>query len=375
MPTNIAPSIRVYQPISISVDFIGDYGRLAKNYRQTTRMMGGYWSSSWDMTAYPDPVKLQFYNRRISSRVATLDGGAVVWVGFIWEMELYNNGVLRRISMDKVRNAIKCVYTDQADDTRKETAYFTNAESISRYGRIEDIVYLDKAFTATAESYAQTNLQEQQWPVSRVVSTRAIKEEEEMQLRVRAVGYVQTGNYKYLSISDISRNIGGSAGAISVTLSTDMDFIRTGSIATNTILVRPPEVETKAWDWITEIAEIGDGTTPYTLQVYYNRAMIYKPIDPEPTLYYDGKTIRSGLSQNLLTNKYAVRPGVFKDLTVSSAGLSSTDFMINRQNSIVHEVEAGQNYALPILKSDDYNDSELMAAYIQSQIDLLEERD
>ncbi len=371
----VAPSIRVYQPKRISNDYVGDFGKLSTGYRQVTRLYGGWWSAKWDMTDYPDSVKRGFFSRRIGSHVGVFDRGMLVWVGLIWEMEYYDRGVLRRVSMEKVRNAVKCIWTDQSDGTRNETAYFINAQSIDRYGRIEEIVYLDNTYQATAEKYAQTILREQQFPIPRISTVREPKEDTFSQLRVACVGYVHTLNYKFVSISDAERTIGGSLGSIGVTINTDAEFVIQGHIDTNAVLSRPPETATRVWDWISELAEIGDGTSTYTVQVFGYRRLKYYAVGTTPTLFWDGKSLRTSAKRNAVTQKYSVKPGILRDLTWPSAPLEATQLLENKQDSYVSEIEAGMDYEIPILKSDDYNDSDLIANLLQSQLELLEERD
>lgn len=362
------PSIRVYQPLLIDTGYVGEFGKYSTKYRQSSRLLGGWWQASWDMTLYPDHVKRQFFNRRIGSHVEIYDGGGIVWSGLIWEMESYANGVLRRISLDKVRNAIKCVYTDQDDDSRNETAYFLNDESIARYGRIEEIVYLDKTYLNTANLYAQTILTELQWPISRVVTTREPKVEELEQLRVKCVGYTHTINYQYVTIDESARTIGGSSGAIADALSADSTFVKAGSIADNAILVRIPDTDVRVLDWIMELTEIGDGLTPYRFHVYRDKLLAYAPISNEPTIFWDGRDIRSSTNRSALTQRYYVKPGMMRDTTWTSANLVGS-FYQNKTDSLVSEVEAGMNYKLPTLKADDYNDSDLMAAMLQNEIE------
>jgi hypothetical protein len=359
----------VYQPLLLSSDYVGGYGKYIKNYRQSSRLYGGWWQASWDMNDYSDPIKQLFFNRRIGSHVDIYDGGSHIWSGLIWEMELYSRGVLRRISMDKVRNAVKCIYTKQDDDTRLDTGYYTNDESIARYGRIEEAVYLDRTYTDTAQKYAQTILQEQQWPLPRVVSVREPKVDEVMQLRIKCVGYTHTLNYQYVTIADAGLYIGGAIGAIKTAIDTDSEFLEPGSMATNETWVRPSKTETRLLDWINELTDIGDGSTPYIYQAYRNRKLSYLALSNEPTIFWDGKEIRSSLSRSSKTQKYYVKPGIYRDLTWTSATLDSNAFLQDKRDSIVSEVEAGMNYSIPILKADDYNDSDLMASLLQAQID------
>ena len=140
------PSIRLYQPLKLGGAYSGDITKHSTKYRHAIRLFGGYWTATWDMENLSSTAMRNFFKQKIGYHVKVISGGIKVWEGFIWSMDLSNNGVIRRISLDKCRNAIKCIYTDVSDDTRKETSWYKHDESIARYGEIQEIVYLKDCY-------------------------------------------------------------------------------------------------------------------------------------------------------------------------------------------------------------------------------------
>lgn len=360
------PSIRVHTPLAMGATFITDVNRYAANYRQSRRMLGGYWAASFNLNAMPDSEKRHFFTQRIGGHITCLYKGNIVWEGLIWSMDLRNKGVTRRITLQDTRNAIKTTYNDLSG-SNQTTTWYTKPNSISRFGRIEEILHLDKVATATAQAYAQTVVAESQIPLPNALSFAEPKEDEETTLEIDCVGYAYTLNFEYLNITDTPRDINDAISA-ALTASTN-GFIDEGAIAANTVEVAPPDTDTKIWDWLLEITEIGDGSTPYTIQILNRRRLTYQPLSPNPTLTWDGKQIRTKARQSAITNHYSIQPGIIRDYTWPDTPLTSDYFLTNQRDSIVTEVEAGEEYTIPLLKTAHYEESDFMAALAANQIE------
>lgn len=355
----LKPSIRLYQPLKMGGLYTTDVTQYAARYRQAIRLYGGYWTATWEMEGMSAFAMKNFFKQKIGAHVKTLSGGTKVWEGFMWSMDLSNNGVIRRISLDKTRNAIKCMYTDVSDDTRKETSWYKDNSSIARYGEMQEIVYLDKTTTSAAEAYAQTVLTEGSIPLPMIVAVKEPKPDEVATLRVSAVGYAYTLNFKYLTLADTTVSI---ATAVANVLSTDSQFVTAGFINANTVQIQPPETETKAWDWLVELAEIGDGTTPFTIQVLNDQKLFYRQLSPQPTIKWNGKRLTTAAGHSLEQGKWSARPGILRDLTWDNIALPSAYFLLNQQDSFVSEIESSVEYIIPLLKSDDQPDSDMIVA-------------
>lgn len=361
------PNIRIYTPLNMGGSFVGDYKAVAANYRQTKRLMGGYWSASFDLPGLPDESKLTFFNQRIGSHVVNKFGGTVVFEGLIWSMDLYKQGVRRRITLEDVRNKIRVNYNDLSAGTNSKTIWKKNNTSRARYGTMEEILYLDRIKNSDAAYYAMTTLQESSEPISYPIAFKEPEPEDEVTLSVEVVGYVYTLNYQYVHIPSRAYTI---ANAIPAVLSADAEFINQGHIANVSIEVAPPLSDIKAWDWLLELAQIGNGYAPHVLQVWNNRRFIYKELSPKPIMIWDGHSLKSRANRSLNKMHYSVKPGVIRDFTWPNQPLPNTMFLANRRDSIVTEVEAGESYTQPLLKTERYEDSELMAAFASNQVNL-----
>lgn len=353
------PSIRVYQPLSMGGKFTTDISRYQEKFRHSIKLYGGYWTSTWDMVEMSPSAMKNFFKSKVGYGIRVSSGGLTVWEGLIWSMDFTDKGVIRRVTLDKTRNSIKCMYTDISDDERKETSWYEDKSSKQRYGKIQEIVYLDKTTTAAAEAYAQTVLAESRIPLPMIIAVKEPKFDEIATLKISAVGFAYTLNYQYLSIADSTVAI---STALSNTLSTNGEFVNSGFIETNSVQVRPPDTETKAWDWMIELAEIGDGTSPYTIQVLNDRKLFYRKLDPTPTLKWTGKVLTTGAGRNLSKHIWSVRPGILRDFTWDNVPLPDTYFLENQRDSFVSEVEASAEYVIPLLKSDDQPDSDMISA-------------
>lgn len=354
-----SPSLRIYQPLNMGGQYTADISRYQERYRQTIKLYGGFWDATWDMANMSATQMINFFKTRIGYHLVVSVSNIPVWEGLIWSMDLTQKGVMRRISLDQTRNSIQCIYTDVSDDTRKETSFYENAASIARYGKIQEIVYLDKTTTGAAEAYAQTVLAENQIPIPFIVAVKQPKAEETTTLRVSAVGYAYTLNYQYLALADTTVTI---TAAINSALSAHSEFVTAGFVETNAVQVQPPATETRVWDWLLELAEIGDGAAPHTLQVLSDQRLFYKILSSQPTLRWDGKRLTKWSGYSLAAGKWSARPGILRDLTWDNIPLPDVYFLENQRDNFVSEVTASTEYNIPLLKADDQPDADMIVA-------------
>jgi hypothetical protein len=326
------------------------------NLRQRKRLYGGWWSASWDAANMTAQQMTDFFNQRVGYHIQIVSGHGKAWQGFIWEIEITYRGVVRRISMADVANSVKCIYVDQSDDTRKATSFYQDTDSIDRYSEIQEIVYLDHVTTATAEAYAQTVLAENAWPKAEVVSVLGADAVNAM--TVEAVGYVYTMNYQYITITEGSDTI---TNHISDVLSTNCPDVIEGTIDTNATTVDIPDTEVRAWDWLLQLAEIGDGTDPYFIEVTDGRRVNYKALSSSPTIYWRDGTVRRTMGTPTAVNKWQLEPGIMRDLEWPERTTSPSAFLDDGRDSIVTEIEAAERADMPILKTERFDESDFMA--------------
>jgi len=350
----------MYAPLSGGFKFFSNLTPYIEEYRHTTRLYGGYWAASFNIINFSPEQLKNFFSNRLAFHIREKTGSQLSWEGLIWEMDHTEKGITRRMSRAEIRNSVKCTYTDQGDNNRKSTGWYKNTTSIKFYGEIQEILFLDNVTTATAQAYAQTVLAEQAFPWPRIVSAKYVEGELDSQLSVSCVGYSYTMNDKYISIA-------GGSGAISTyitnVINTDCSQVNTKRITTNAITVDKPSTDVRAWDWLMTLAEVGDGTSPYRIYVGPDRNVIYEPISPRPTIHWHGQKITSSLGVDSSLNKWAVQPGIMRDHTWRPKLLPSAMFLEDVRDGVISEIEVGDQYPIPIFKTDYYTDSNYLAAY------------
>src|SRR3990167_5193621 len=147
-------------------NFVRNISQEAVNWRRSVRRDGGYWLGSF--TWLGDAVRLsKYFNEFLSFHFEEIAGGKT-WEGLIYEMDLTINGITRRRSLDMLYNYVSVKYNDETDTNQDSTAS-SNAASIARYGRREELLLLDNYPQAAAEQQRDAFLKENAWPWPRGV--------------------------------------------------------------------------------------------------------------------------------------------------------------------------------------------------------------
>lgn len=349
-------SVRLYTPITQGKQYTSTLTRwMADDYKHSTRLHGGYWTASFGIIKNA-PALQAFFTANLFGHVETKVGSYKVWEGFISEMELTYQGITRRMSIQNIRNAVNCTYTDTADDERKTTAWYTNDSSIEKFGRMEETVYLDNVELSAADAYAQTVLAEQAWPYPEVVSIG--KEVGEVTLHIQCSGYVFTANNKYISVGAGANDI---AVFVVNTINADCEFIEVGSIQANAVQIDKPVNDVRGWDFIMQMVEIGDGTNPFRAWVGDTQHMSYEEMDNTPNIgWRNGKIIGRAGSQ-APASKWMITPGVIRDYNWPQQTLPAEMFLDDARDSLISEVEVSEKNELPSLKTDTYEESDFIA--------------
>jgi hypothetical protein len=330
--------------------------------------MGGLWDLSFTIPQRQPGRKnvgrgllRDWFDNRIFFVVEQVIGGRAVWRGFIWRMDLTLAGVTLRRDYGEIYNAIKTVYTDE-DGNDALTAYYTDATSIDRYGRRELLLYMRNASSAAAIAAAQTALLEKAEPWPRPVS---IDEDNPDQLDVLCTGVVFTGNNKFVGATTLDDTTGNLSAVISDIATNDCEFLSPGSIETNTIQYKralPQPV--RAWDFITELTNIGDGSVPFLSWVSSNDALNYAQADNEPLYLWQGK--KRGLvtkgGQFSDYDAWGAEPAVLRDMTRPSGIAIPGSFLQDSRDSWIYEVEMADGLTFPYLKPEGSEEDEIKRA-------------
>lgn len=334
------------QPPHVSTAIVDRFTELATRYRHSTRWQGGFWEASWSFipteengltTAY----LRDWFENRLMFRHEERSGGIVSWQGIIWAMVLTVDGIREERSVGDVYNAIKCAYTDTTGEAQ-ETSFYTNQNSINRYGRRELILTLDNVNTAQAEAAAQSALVEtaEAWP-----HVIGINPSWPDSLDVQAVGDIFTANNKYVTAA-----VGSSYnGRISNIISADCEFLTAGGIGVNASVPEGLTINSRAWDVMLELAEHGDGTSPWRLWCDTGSRVWYQAADNTVLYEYHGRN--KGLTDTEGNkNPWLVKPGVIRNMRRRSTTPIPGSFLSSGRDSWVLEVEMADWWTEPSLK-------------------------
>jgi hypothetical protein len=253
------------------------------------------------------------------------------------------------------------VYTDE-DGNDALTAYYTDATSIARYGRRELLLYMRNANSAAAIAAAQTALLEMKEPWPRPVS---LDPESPDQLDVLCVGVVFTAQNKFVGATTLDGTTGNLSAVISDIATNDCEFLSSGSITTNTIQYKrslPQPV--RAWDLITELTNIGDGTDPFRAWVTHNDALNYAVADNEPRYLWQGQNrgLVTKAGSFSRSDAWAMEPAVLRDMSRPSGPAIPGSFLTDSRDSWIYEVEMADGLTFPYLKPEGSEEDEIRRA-------------
>lgn len=175
---------------------LADLTTVASDWRRTIRLQGGFWDGSFSL---PLTAEARYgFDTWMGAHVVERSDGVISWEGFIYEMELSENGLVQRRSFDDMCNKDRSNY-QELDGGEEETDWATNDLSILSYGTKECVLDVETDFSDLAELARDTYLAEHGWPWPRPVS---FSNPQDAKLTVSCCGYVFTLNWKYLSSGD-----------------------------------------------------------------------------------------------------------------------------------------------------------------------------
>lgn len=359
--------------------FVKNISQEALNWRRSIRRDGGYWTGSFTIDA--DPIYLgRFFNEYLGYHLEEF-AGAKTWEGLIYEMDLILNGVTRRRSLDLLYNYVTVKYNDDSD-AEQTSAAESNAASISRFGRREEYLLLDNYPQAAAEQYRDTFLKEFGWPWARVVGVKLGKRnpayKSDNRLDVTVAGYIYTANWRFETAGDGTTD--DVSTWISEIVTTDCEFLQTGGIAANTTQVKKDtNMPERAWDVIAELTDLGgldaySFAVPYRFYVDNDRRAFYEQINTSPLYSIRDGQMYTGPGGNTLASPWKVRPGVVRDFDYPGRLTEIDAWLEDGRDFYVSEVEFGDGFAYPVLKTDYFEESEALAAQ-QENIQAMEEED
>jgi hypothetical protein len=360
-------ALQAFTPLTEGEGFVDDFTDVATRVRQTRRRMGGFWDLSFTIPrvhpsghTLPRNILQDWFYNRLFFVVKQVMGGATVWRGVVWRMDLTLDGVTLRKDYGALYNAVQAHYTD-TNGNRKQTAWYTDDASINRFGRREQILYLRNVNSAAAIAEAQTALLEQQEPWPKTVS---LDVRDDDRLDVMVAGLVFTANNKFVGTTTLDATTGNLSAVISDTITNDCAYLSPGRIDTNTIQYkRSLDQPARAWDFIVELTEVGDGSNPFISWVSTGDFLHYGQADNEPLYHWKG---REGLATKggpiTPYDAWGGTPAVLRDLTRPSGIAIPGSFLGDSRDSWIYEMEMADGLEFPMLKPEGYEEDEIKRA-------------
>lgn len=344
-----------------------DFTRYAQRVRITRRRQGGLWDMSFIIPAtLPGGARVgrevfrNWFDNRIFSTVKMVLG-APVFEGVVWMIDHTLDGMVMRRDYSEMFNAVRTDYVEE-DGTTGSTAFQTDSASINKYGRRELITYMRNSTATLALNEAKTVLAEtaEVWPKP-VNIDRRLKDK----LEVFVAGKVFTGNNKFVGATTLDAGTGNLSVLVDSIIDNDMEFLSPGSITTNTIQYKRSLAQPiRAWDFLQELTNIGDGTTPFYSAVRLGGVMDYKAVDNEPRIFWEGR--RNGITMRgrplTVFDSWTLPPGVLRNKTRSASRPAPGSFLLQSNDSWIFEVEMADGLEEPVLKPDSHADDEIMRA-------------
>lgn len=206
--------------------------------------------------------------------------------------------------------------------------YICDWYSIMRFGRREE--RLSKSFfdPTTAEYYVDRYLEDHAWATTNVTRIARVDDKDRVihKMRVLCSGLVATANNRYLPEATVAPGLVDIDARIKTIVDNYCDMLTWGGATANTRQT-PDGVEndTCAWDSILALTLAGQGHNSNTYcmntvsggKIFYHALTNDSANHPEVQYYWHGDRFSVGGGNAI--NKYTMRPGVIRNVTIGQA--------------------------------------------------------
>ena len=374
----VRPTLSLYGPAisAASESLQADLTNIAVGWSRSKRGLGGDYQG--ELVIFKDSgynIEHLFYNGLMYDLRETT-GGARTWRGFVGEMEMVIGGDKKMRTIFDHYNYVVEYYTDNDNEIQISGAA-ENATSIRRYGRREFINTITNQDQDAAEQHRDTFLKDHGG------KPRPIKVGNDSRpdcLVVKVFGYIWTLNFRYENVGD------GSSDSLSDWLSeivtTDAEYLRVGSIASNTrSVIKSTSTPILAWDQVHKLNSIGISGAPSRYYVDHDRFFHYKLIDTVPRYFqqdgmifgpgqasYETHAVETDFGSRLErmrigVNPWALEPAVVRDQDYPSGGYFQDQWLALDVDDYMSEITVSDNgpNELPTVSpgNADYRESDL----------------
>lgn len=354
-------------------------------WRRSTTFFGGPWMGSFKLTGNLVALQDWFY-AGLGRHVEESSRGQTPWEGYIWEMDLVEpaeytvhasslRGRRQRRTLEGVFNRVKTVYTDPSDDNATgETSWYEDTVSQGLYGKKEEILYIEGT-PAHAQNRAQEFLKYSS--VSQPVTVGIEGNVTEAFLEVTVVGYVTTARYRFTQTANNTSD--AIADWIEAIFDTDLEFLTTGRVASNTATVYRYQSQTsKALDLLEALVTLqGPSDERYYFNVEPGRIINYLEWDPTPIgLFWNGRFATMD-HDSLEEQPRLFQPGIYRHTNYlpsqyASMYLGDTAFFEKPTDFLVDTVEVTEKGVL-VPKLGLYDAEESLRSFVFEEEDLPDE--
>ena len=285
-----------------------------KSWSRSIRLIGGPWIGKLSIVASQARL-FEIFSNWLGYHLEE-HTGTKTWEGMIYEMEYTLGGITRRISLDDVANAIKTTYIDETD-TSTETSFQTLTKSIEWFGRKEEIVTADQTPAAAAVELANTELTKHGWEIPKPVNINS--RYAPPTLKILVCGYSFTANWRFVTAADDAT--GNVDAWISNIISTDLEFINSGTINTNTVQIkRTCPTPTRCWNLLMDLIDLGDSAyAPWRIFLDIDRNLTYEQLSTEIQGYLKNGEFHTSedalVSAYFSVNPWSLQPGIYRDIS------------------------------------------------------------
>ena len=203
------------------------------------------------------------------------------------------------------------IYADaavlQTAPARAETEWFTDADAIAEYGRMEDVL-LEAAMTdASAEAAVKTRLAEYAWPRGFPPEQFSMMETgKDSGLSILFTGYSHTLRWLHVLVT----GSGSISDVIIPAVLAEAEFVGTGVIESNATAYQVEDDDPLTlWEVLEEATRAGDDTgARYMCGVYGDRVLDYGPRPTTLSYHYRGGRLLDVNEKEV--EPWAARPGL-----------------------------------------------------------------
>ena len=227
------------------------------------------------------------------------------------------------------------------------TDFYTNDQSIARYGRKELTVNARDKTLAQAQTLAQTELKKRAWPRIQPTGFDTDQRADKPTLTIYAVGYIVTTLYRYAPVGNGYIRDAGVLAEEAIT--NNANFVSARNVATLGVKTRfsqddPPRV----FDLLQIVAsEGGSSDGIIEIDVDKDRGISIKPMDKtKPRYYLRGGQIYDSPGAKHPVNARLVVPGLVKDMDYPGTDGFQDDIFDDSSLLIMEAIQVDENNKL-----------------------------